>query len=640
VIIGTAGHIDHGKTTLIKALTGINTDRLEEEQLRGISIDIGFAHMTLGAYQVGFIDVPGHEKFIKNMLAGIGGIQFVLLVVAADESIMPQTVEHFQICKLLGISQGVIAITKKNLVDKDLLSLAEIEVRELIQGSPLEKAPVVTVDSLSGEGIEDLRSTLLHQIEKTEHTSFEFRKTHQVSHLPIDRVFAIRGFGTVVTGTLVSGSIKKGDLVTIYPSTKTARVRGIQIFNQQSNIALAGQRTALNLVGIQKEKLDRGMVVSCTDTTAPSSMIDATIHLLPDSPQALKQHSSIRFHHGSSELIGRLYLLEQDLLSPGDSTLAQIRLENPTVCNPKDPFILRRYSPMTTIGGGVVLDAHPQKHRKSDLEQVLPSLKHLRKMWETNDPKIDGALLEYFVQSDGSSGTTLSQLVVRTGFVEAYILNLLKILPNLVLVSQKPVSIVSKENLKKLKNRIVSFLRNFHTSHPLATGLPKEELKERFLNKAASSYFQFVLELLEEEKQISLESKQVALYGQKATLTEEQEEIKTQLLKLFNRKILQVPNLVELTQQLPHNPEQVQNVFYFLLESDELIRISKNVVLLPDQIHYLQSQLHKSFPNKQKFSVAQFKDLFKITRKYAIPLLEFLDRNKITQRIGNKRLVR
>ena len=639
MIIGTAGHIDHGKTTLLKALTGIDTDRFEEEQRRGISIDIGFAHMELGAYQVGFIDVPGHEKFVKNMLAGIGGIHLVLLVVAADESVMPQTIEHFQICKLLGISRGVIALTKKNLVERDLLSLAEMEVQELVRGSQLEQAPVVAVDSLSGEGIEDLKGALLQQIQEIEQTAVEFGETRQVFRLPVDRVFAIRGFGTVVTGTLNSGSVKKGDLVTLYPSAKAARVRGVEIFNRKAEVASAGQRTALNLVGLQKEELDRGMVISYADMMIPSFMVDAIVHLLPDSPRALKQHSSIRFHHGSSELIGRLYLLEGSSLEPGDSKLAQIRLDSLTVCRPKDPFVVRRYSPMTTIGGGVVLDAHPEKHRKRDLEQVLPGLKQLWAMWERDDPKIDGALLEYLVQSDGSSGTDLPKLVARTGFVEKYIMSLLRSLPSLVLVPQNPVLVVSQASLDELKKRMIEFLTDFHAGHPLAIGLPREELKERFLSKATNSYFQFVLELLEGEKQINLESKSVALHGQKAALTGEQERLKKQLLELFGERVLRVPRLEELTQQLPYDPEQVRNVFYFLLDSGELVRVSKNIVLSPDQIQYLKSRLQQSFPSGQKFSVAQFKDLFQITRKYAIPLLEFLDRRRITQRIDDHRLV-
>ncbi len=639
IIVGTAGHIDHGKTTLLKTLTGIDTDRLEEEKRRGISIDIGFAHMQLGDSRVGFIDVPGHEKFVKNMLAGIGGIDLVLLVVAADESVMPQTIEHFQICKLLEIPRGVIAITKRHLVEEEMLSLVEAEVRELVEGSPLEKAPIVAVDSVSGEGVELLKETLLEEIGKSQQDITAARRSHQIFRLPVDRIFTIKGFGTVVTGTPYAGVLKKGDAVTVYPILKAGKVRGIEIFNQDADLAMAGQRTALNLSGLETEDLNRGMVISGSNALASSSMLDAIVHLLPTAPKGLKDRSAIRFHHGSAELIGRIHPLESDQLRPGESMLVQFRLQSPTVCCPKDHFILRRYSPMTTIGGGVILDSTPPKHRKKDLPHILPELKKLWSMLTKQDPRLDSAFVEYFVKLHRFSGVRLSDLVARTGFLESYLLDLLKGLDSVVLISQQPLLAVFRPDLEEFKTKIAQFLADFHSRNPLIVGVPREELKERFFGKAANSYFTFVLNQMENEKKIQLKGSTVSLQGQQLVLSPEQDQAKEHILQLIQRRGLQPPTLEELLKTLPYDRSQVRDVYYFLLQQGELIRVSENLVLSPGRITFLQSRLKESFPSGRTFTVPEFKDLFGISRKYASPFLEFLDRKRITRRIGDKRVV-
>jgi len=639
IIVGTAGHIDHGKTTLLKTLTGIDTDRLEEEKRRGISIDIGFAHMQLGDSRVGFIDVPGHEKFVKNMLAGIGGIDLVLLVVAADESVMPQTIEHFQICKLLEIPRGVIAITKRHLVEEEMLSLVEAEVRELVEGSPLEKAPIVAVDSVSGEGVELLKETLLEEIGKSQQDITAARRSHQIFRLPVDRIFTIKGFGTVVTGTPYAGVLKKGDAVTVYPILKAGKVRGIEIFNQDADLAMAGQRTALNLSGLETEDLNRGMVISGSNALASSSMLDAIVHLLPTAPKGLKDRSAIRFHHGSAELIGRIHPLESDQLRPGESMLVQFRLQSPTVCCPKDHFILRRYSPMTTIGGGVILDSTPPKHRKKELPHILPELKKLWSMLTEQDPRLDSAFVEYFVKLHRFSGVRLSDLVARTGFLENYLLDLLKVLDSVVLISQQPLLAVFRPDLEEFKTKIAQFLVDFHSRNPLIVGVPREELKERFFGKAAHSYFTFVLNQMEIEKKIHIKGSTVSLQGQHLVLNPEQDQAKEHILQLIQRRGLQPPTLEELLKTLPYDRSQVRDVYYFLLQQGELIRVSENLVLSPGRITFLQSRLKESFPSGRTFTVPEFKDLFGISRKYAIPFLEFLDRKRITRRIGDKRVV-
>ena len=639
IIVGTAGHIDHGKTTLLKTLTGIDTDRLEEEKRRGISIDIGFAHMQLGDYRVGFIDVPGHEKFVKNMLAGIGGIDLVLLVVAADESVMPQTIEHFQICKLLEIPRGVIAITKKHLVEEELLSLVEAEIRELVEGSPLENAPIVAMDSVSGEGVELLKETLLKEIGKSQQDITAARRSHQIFRLPVDRIFTIKGFGTVVTGTPYAGVLKKGNAVTVYPTLKTGKVRGIEIFNQEDDLAMAGQRTALNLSGLEREDLNRGMVISESNALASSSMFDAIVHLLPTAPKGLKDRSAIRFHHGSAELIGRIHPLENDQLLPGESMLVQFRVQSPTVCCPKDHFILRRYSPMTTIGGGVILDGTPKKHRQKDLPDILPGLRKLWSMLTEQDPGLDSAFVEYFVKLHRFSGVSLSDLVARTGFLETYLLDLLKGLESIVLISQQPLLAVFRPDLEEFKTNISQFLADFHSRNPLIVGVPREELKERFFRKSANSYFTFVLSQMESEKKIQIKGSTVSLQGQQLVLSPEQDQAKEHLLQLIQRKGLQPPTLEELLKAVPYDRSQVRDVYYFLLQQGELIRVSENIVLSPGQITFLQTQLKESFPRGHTFTVPEFKKLFGISRKYAIPFLEFLDRKRITRRMGDKRVV-
>ena len=639
VIVGTAGHIDHGKTTLLKALTGIDTDRLEEEKRRGISIDIGFAHMELGPSRVGFIDVPGHEKFVKNMLAGIGGVHLVLLVVAADESVMPQTIEHFQICRLLEIPRGIIAITKKNLVEAELLDLVEAEVRELVQGSQLEKAPIVTVDSLSGEGMEALKKTLLEEIEKSKQVVTADQSAQQVFRLPVDRIFTIKGFGTVVTGTPYSGVLKKGDTVTVHPTQKAGKVRGIEIFNQKADLASAGQRTALNLSGLETEELQRGMLISPSNTFAPSSMLDVIVHLLPNASKVLKHRSAIRFHHGSAELLGRLHLLENDQLRPGDSVLAQLRLQSPTVCCPKDHFILRRYSPMTTLGGGVILDAIPQKHRKKDMAHDVLELRKLWSMLKAKDPHFDRALVEYFVKLRHFLGINLPELVSRTGFLEDYLFDLLKGLDSVVLISQEPRLAVFRPALDKLKSQIIEFLANFHSNNPLIAGIPREELRERFFGKAKSSYCTFVLKQLEDDGKLQIKGSSVSQQNQQVVLSPEQDKAREHILELIGKTGLQPPTLDELLQKLPYKMGLVRDVYFFLLQQGELVRVSENIVLSPAQITFLTTQLKESFPSGQTFTVPEFKDLFKISRKYAIPFLEFLDRKRITRRMGDKRVV-
>jgi selenocysteine-specific elongation factor len=639
LIVGTAGHIDHGKTTLLKALTGIDPDRLEEEKRRGITIDIGFAHMRLGPLRLGFVDVPGHEKFVKNMLAGVGGISLVLLVVAADESVMPQTVEHFQICKLLQIPRGILVLTKKSLADDDLLELAGEELRELVSGSFLEEAPLVAVDSLTGEGLNRLRDLLLQEAGQLAGARDAVLEEQRVFRLPVDRVFSIRGFGTVVTGTPAAGVLRKEDAVEVYPTGRTGKVRGIEVFNQSSERTVMGQRTALNLTGLEKQDILRGMVVSRLGLFAPSSMFDVRLHLLANSPGPLRHRDPVRFHQGSAEVMGRVYLIGMDQLPPADSAFAQIRLDSPTLSCPRDRFIIRRYSPVVTIGGGVVLDNRPEKHTRKKFETILGRLAALEAALSRGERDFDLALIEQLVLSRGHRGMNTRELVSRTGLTENYLGDCLPGFESLVLVPQSPLLAVSRESLSEVGRKMQAFLQSFHKSKPLAQGVPREELKRRFLGDASSTYYQFLLDHLIRENKIQTSGSTVALRGVEIDLSDDQKRLRERILERFVAGSLRPPSLEDLVETLGGSPAEVRNVYHFLLKKGELVRITSDLVLPPAHIRDLKAHLKREFPEGEPFTVADFKDLFGVSRKYAIPLLEYLDKEHVTRRIGDTRVV-
>ena len=633
-IVGTAGHIDHGKTALIQALTGIDTDRLSEEKQRGITIDIGFAHMDLAPYRVGFVDVPGHEKFVKNMLSGIGGIQLVLLVVAADESVMPQTVEHFHICRLLEIPRGIIVLTKKDLVDAELLLLVEEEVRELVRGSFLADSPVLAVDSVSGEGLEDLQQTLHRELRALSETDVHPPDHSRLFRLPVDRVFSARGFGTVITGTLTAGEIGQ-ERVEILPARKICKIRGIEIFNQKASRASAGQRTALNLAGVERREVSRGMMLSRPSTFSPSYMFDVRLELLADLSFPLRQHSPIRFHQGSGEFLGRVHLLEDKILKPGQGAVAQIRLDQPTVGCAGDHFVLRRYSPLTTIGGGIILDPQPNRHSRKDRSEIVPELRRLCQKWQNRDPDLQLAWIEYFVRTAGSQGRTIAELEARTGLQADF----LKDSESIDLIPQDPPLAVDRPHLEVLTQRLLDFLTDYHQRHPLAPGARREEVKRRFLPTGSPAYFQCLIERLEKDRQVSVDSTTIARHGTTVRLSPAQEKIRDAILQTGDGSALEPPFLKKLCAALPHPASQIEEVYYFLLQQGDLIRISSELVLTGGQLELVHTQMRQQLDRGHPFSVADFKQLFGISRKYAIPLLEFLDRTQVTRRVGDQRVL-
>lgn len=630
VIVGTAGHIDHGKTALVKALTGIDTDRLEEEKRRGITIDIGFAHMCLGDYRIGFIDVPGHEKFVKNMLAGIGGIDIAMLVVAANESVMPQTIEHFAICRLLEIPRGLVVITKTDLVDPDLIEVVREEIQDLVKGSFLEGAPVVPVDSVSGAGLEELKTALLEVSRQSSAVS----RQQSAFRMPIDRVFTIKGFGTVVTGTPSHGQLPKDATIAVYPSGKTGKVRGIEIFNEPAAIAKAGQRTALNLTGLEKQDLERGMVLAPPNTFEPSSTFDVMLRLLPGAGKPLRHRAPVRFHHGSAELVGRVYLLGLPELAPGQEAPAQLRLDASTIACPFDHFILRSYSPVTTIGGGILLDNAPAKKR--NLSETLSALSALSASSAGSYPN----LLLYLVNRKKTTGADLHELTARTGLLAESVTPILKNLPDIVLIPQDPPLAVDKAALDLLKTQLVDYVKNARAANPLSPGVPREELRARFLPHSGPTYLQYLLDQLQSTKQISVSGSNVLPYGTQIGLTTDgQQAIREAIVAEIRKGGFQPPTLDDLLARLPHPKTELRSVYHFLLQRGELVKITSELVVLSDQITTLKNQLRSVFQPGQPFTVADFKDLLNISRKYAIPYLEYLDRERVTRRAGDKRIL-
>jgi selenocysteine-specific elongation factor len=628
MIVGTAGHIDHGKSALVKALTGVDPDRLKEEQLRGITIDLGFAHLDLEGVQVGFVDVPGHERFVKNMLAGVGGIDCVLLVVAADESIMPQTREHFDICRLLGISAGIVAITKVDLVEPELVELVREEVRETVRGSFLERAEIIQVSSKTGEGTERLKQAL-----RAIAFSMPERPADRLLRLPVDRAFSMRGFGTVATGTLTSGSLRRDDEVELIPGGLIAKVRGIQVHGRATDLAVAGQRTAVNLQGVDLSQVKRGMSLAAPRIFRASQVMDVRLDLLATS-RPLKNFSKVRFHHGTSEVLARVALMGQPLLEPGKSAWAQLRLEAPAFCLHGDAFIIRQFSPATTIGGGRVLNPLAVKHKVTD-RQALVLLQSL----EGNDvaQKLPGLIAMHPRQVIG-----LRELNAAIGLPEAELKNLCASATaagKLVMVPGPLPILVLPAVVETLKKETVSLVARFHQENPLLRGVSREELRKRAYGGLPPEVFRFCLEKLSEEQQVSVQEDMVALYGREVRLSTAGLQIKERIESLLRQAGWQPPSLSEIPAMLSTDPTEVRKICFWMLKEKILVRISEDFIYHRETIREMKDKIHARYAAGARFGVAEFKELFGLTRKHAIPLLEYLDREHFTQRQGSERIL-
>lgn len=623
-IVGTAGHIDHGKSALVRALTGTDPDRLQEEQRRGITIDLGFAHLQLDdGTRVGFVDVPGHERFIKNMLAGIGGIDTVLLVVAADESIMPQTLEHLAICELLGVNSGVVAITKCDLVDGEIAELVELEVQELLAGSLLAQAPIVRTSATSGAGLEALCNALAVTL-----ATAATRPSSPFVRLPVDRVFTMRGFGTVVTGTLLSGQIRAGDKLELLPDGTAVTVRGVQVYGDKVDAATPGQRTAVNLQGIDVDAVTRGNLLVTPGCLAPTYLIDARLRLLPEHP--LERLQRVRFHHGAAEILCRVAVLEGDRIEAGDSGLVQLRLESPYACVPGDRFVVRRYSPMLTIGGGVVLDTAPAKHRPSDPD-ALALLAALE-----NAPV--GERLAALVASHGTSGATEEHLRRRlfatSEQLEAWA-TALSAERNVLIAQRNPLLLIDGACVAPLEQTALAVIRAYHDEHPLAPTVPKSALVAALPRRLPEAAVDALVEGLAARGEIDEGADGVSLPGHQVSLSDEQERVRDALVQLYEAAGWAPPSLNEAFKQLGAGAEEV---FHLLLRTGELVRLRDELVFRATQLDALVNQLRSRYAPGDSFSVADFKEWTGVSRKHAIPLLEYLDEHRVTRREGDRRV--
>jgi len=623
IIVGTAGHIDHGKTALVKALTGIDADRLEEEKRRGITIDLGFAHLQLApALRLGFVDVPGHERFVKNMLAGVGGIDLLLFAIAADESIKPQTREHFDICRLLGIPRGVIALTKADLVDDDLVGLVRLEVEELVAGSFLEGAPIVPVSSVTGAGLDNLRSELARVAAGVpeKNAAGHFR-------LPVDRVFSVKGFGTVATGTLVSGRVAAEQTVEVYPAGRRLRVRGVQVHGSKADRAVAGQRTAVNLADIEPAELTRGDVLSEPGLFRAVKQVDCRLDLLTGA-KPLKHRAPVHFHSGTAEIEAEVRLLEGQkegtvALKPGGRAYARLLLRDAALLLPGDRFIIRMFSPVVTIGGGVVVDLGEHRYRKGD--DVKARLDVLA------GP--DAAARIGLLVREAAFGMGTADLVARTGMLEREIAAAAG-RAAVVTVAQPQPWYMDRAWFQATRERLVKTVREFHQKHPLLPGIARQDVRGRELHDAPA----FVLDaLIADANQLVAEGETVRLRGHKLVLKEDEEQARAAIERAFEETGLAVPSLAEVLAKSGVEAARARSLLQILLRDKRLVRINDELVFHQSAIEGLRGML--AAKKGTRFGVASFKEWTGVSRKYAIPLLEFLDREKVTRRDGDERLV-
>ena len=622
-VVGTAGHIDHGKTALVKALTGIDTDRLPEEKRRGITIDLGFASWFTDEYQIGFVDVPGHERFVKNMLAGVGGIDSVLLVIAADESIKPQTREHFAITKLLGIRSGVVAITKSDLVDHDIIDLVRLEIEELVAGSFLAGKPIVPVSSITGAGLDDLRKAILASVAEIDDRD----ATTRVFRLPIDRVFTMKGFGSVITGTTFSGRLNVDNEVEVLPGGLRSRARSIQVHGEPRDFASAGERTSVNLPDIELDQLHRGQQVLAPNTLRPSQIITARLDLLEDA-KPLKEQTRIRFHHLADELLGSIRFVDEtgpELLA-GRSAYVQIRLESPVIAVSGDRFVIRRYSPAFTIGGGTIIDAHLPKLRRNTRPELLRTL-------------ADGTLterVELVAKLEGLHGLTIREVQARTGIRVDTLAKELKNLPHLADSGDRRW--IHVDNIADFRRRAMEFLDAWFKQNRVAVNVPKGEFVQQLIPHGSDpALINFLLQDLAREKIIAIEGDAIDIPGRSKKLGGAEGELARLIELRFADAGLQPPPVSELINTIPQKPKVIEGVVGFLVKQGTLVRLADGVYVHHRNLDSARQRIETH--RGQTIDVGQFKELFGLSRKIAIPLLEYFDRAGVTKRVGDSRQV-
>ncbi|HEX7534635.1 MAG TPA: selenocysteine-specific translation elongation factor [Syntrophales bacterium] len=630
-IIGTAGHVDHGKTALIKAITGIDTDRLKEEKERGISIELGFASLTLpDGRTFGIVDVPGHERFIRNMVSGASGIDMVIMVIAADEGVMPQTREHLHICSLLGIKKGLVALTKADMVADEWLDLVKDDVHEFLKGTFLEASPVISVSSITGAGIEELLDTLGRVA-----SDIEGESDAGIFRLPVDRAFTMKGFGTVVTGTLISGDIKLGEDVEILPAGVTAKVRGIQIHNQSATLAEAGQRTAINLQGVEKDTIARGYVLARPRTLKSSIRLDVWMEYLSNNGRKLKNRNLVRFHVGTNEVIGRIILLDREDAEPGAKASAQVVLESPIVSMARDRFVIRSYSPVTTIGGGMIVDPLPKKHkRKSD--RVNHEIDLLHDGTDTERAAI-------IIERSGIEGIGISELEMRTGIHQNILKDILGTLTSkkqVVVVDADESRIVSSSIYQNLQDRILLEMRVYHERYPLKEGISKEELRSTAGQFARQRLFNMAVRELEKRGEIAVERENIRLSAHRVNLKGELENLRSKIGETYMDAGLTPPTIKELMEKFAGQRSLAESVINVMLKEGSLLKINEDLYFHKEVLTRLREDYKAILVRDGKATPASMKELTGLSRKFIIPLMEYFDITKLTIRAGDHRILR
>lgn len=629
VIVGTAGHIDHGKTTLVKALTGIDADRLEEEKRRGITIDLGFANLELSSasgekLRLGFVDVPGHERFVRNMLAGVGGIDIVLLVIAADEGVKPQTREHFDICRLLAIPRGIVALTKADTVDAETLEVVRLEIEDFLRGSFLdsERTPIVPVSAITGAGIDQLKRELARIASEA-----GARNANALPRLPVDRAFVMKGFGAVVTGTLIAGAIRREQELELHPVGKRVRARGIQVHGAATEQAHAGERTAVNLAGVATEELARGMMLAQPGTLEPTRQIDVRLQLLP-SAKPLRHLSRVHLHCFASETVAQVRLLEGKQLEPGGSMLAQLRPAEPLLAIPGDRFIIRQFSPVITIGGGVVLDAFPRRRSTKQIDKTRDFLTKL----ERASP-MEALLLR--VERRGIEGLRREAAVKESGRPRPDIDSDTQKLLDAGRVLVAGDLLLAKSAALDAAKKLLAEVEAFHKANPLVAGVAKETLREKL--DLGETVFSFLLTQLSAGKKIEIHGEQVRLAGRGVTMSADEERARKTIEQAFLSTGLKVPLLKEVLASLSIDQVRSQKIVTLLLREGVLVKLGDELIFHRSALEQLRRLIAAEKSRSSKIDVGRFKDLIGVTRKHAIPLLEYLDRERITRRLGDVR---
>jgi selenocysteine-specific elongation factor len=630
IILGTAGHIDHGKTTLVKALTGTDTDRLKEEKLRGMTIVLGFASLDLpGGQHIGFVDVPGHEKFVKTMVAGASGIDIVALIIAADDGVMPQTKEHLEVCELLNVSHGLVIVTKIDLVDEEWLEFVIDDIQQFLKGTFLEDAPILPVSSVTGQGIPDLIEALGKLCGQV-----KGRSPDGLFRLPVDRVFTMKGFGTVVTGTLISGKVRVGDNVMIYPAGIGAKVRGIQVHNQSAEASTAGLRTAINFQGLDKAAINGGDVVAAPNTLRPTYMVDVWLQYLKSAERPLKNRTKIRFHTGTKEVLGYVVLLDREELLPGEDTIVQCRLHSPVVVMKDDRFVIRSYSSMHTAGGGSILDPFPRKHKRSKI--IVRDMQLL----------IDGdveSIINYHMTKSGFKGVSFADLILMTNQTEKQLIQKLQ-----HLLSSKKVVLVDRENrvyinsatLEELKGITQNILMEYHEKHPLKGGMSKEELKSKLPARVSSKLFNLLVGDMIEGKMLMQDKDIIRLASHQVALEGDQSKIRKEIEETYLRSGLQPPYFKDLVKSISGSSKTATDVLFHMLEEGVLMKVKDDLYFHKTVIEKLKNEFIEYLKAHAEITTPRFKEMTGVSRKYTIPLIEYFDSIKLTIRIGDSRRLR